>query len=269
MLPQIRDSILENNLSVKAVREEVEMASISKHGAYMSMFSPTLVGQALGRKNWTNSVSTPKSRTAQYGAKLSYPIFSGGRDWAAVNISKANEKLANLGLRRTVINVITRSLNSYNTIFRFQQKKAALYREIEYMKKTLDIVQARFELGETTKTELLRIKSSISQLEYQLAELDAQIAGLSAEFENQTFLDTKNVDFSKPLALESEHLPENLKAFISGAHESSIPLQVAKCKLEASGYKINQTLSTLLPQIHISAEANYYSQQYFLGEKQV
>jgi len=155
----------ENNPTLKAGRAYLESVNEDLPQAY-SGFMPSLQGSySRSREREETTVTSNNEINSPYLAslKLSQPLFNGGHTIYSVKAAKNNIAASQYRLKQLEQEILRESISAYlNVIYakdalKISEKNKNTY--VEYLKAT----QNRFDLGETTITDVLQSKTRLAQ----------------------------------------------------------------------------------------------------------
>lgn len=115
----------------------------------------------------TGFVTQPESATAAE-IRLTQPLYSGGREWAVQRQARLQIESETKGLEGTTESVMLETARAYYGVLKAQKdveiKSAALKRA----KERLDVADARFTVGEVTRSAVLRAQAELAGAEAEL-----------------------------------------------------------------------------------------------------
>jgi outer membrane protein len=163
---------LENHENMRIARENINqaVADLSKAKARIL---PNITAEAFYRRFSESKVTEPNfvvqpEYTSALDLRLSQPLYSGGRDRAAQRQAKLQIQSETKGLEGTTESVMLDTGRAYYGVLKAQKdaeiKRAALKRAEE----RLAVADARFTVGEVTKSAVLRAQSELAGAEAEL-----------------------------------------------------------------------------------------------------
>lgn len=167
-------------------RPDVKMAEMTLASAYYTTnsaraaFYPGL--NITGTAGWTNSagmaVLNPGKLILNAVASLAQPIFNNGKLIANLKVSKAEEKIAQMNYRQTILEAgkeVSDALFLYDT----QNKKLVEDRgQVEQLDKAVTYTKALFQSGDATYLEILTAQQNL--LSAQLSEVSDNFQRMQA-----------------------------------------------------------------------------------------
>jgi outer membrane protein len=118
------------------------------------------------------------SRSNLGSAALTFnqPIWTGGRVAAAVNAANADVLAGRENLRRVEAQVLTSVIQAYSDTRRDQEALRIRQENVNVLTRQLQESQARFDVGEVTRTDVAQSQARLSQAQSQLQSAIAQLA---------------------------------------------------------------------------------------------
>ncbi|RAK68488.1 TolC family outer membrane protein [Phenylobacterium kunshanense] len=154
----------------------------------------TLGGQAqwtesqtplLGRLQDFNGDGVPDSsgragavRSNSGAAQLTFtqPLWTGGRAAAAVNAANADVLAGRENLRRVEAQVLVSVIQAYSDVRRDQEVLRIRQENVNVLTRQLQESQARFDVGEVTRTDVAQSQARLAQAQASLQAAQAQLA---------------------------------------------------------------------------------------------
>jgi outer membrane protein len=113
---------------------------------------------------------------------LTQPIWTGGRVGAAVSAAHADVLAGRENLRRVEAQVLASVIVGYMDVRRDQESLAIHQADLLVLQKQLDESQARFDVGELTRTDVALSQARLAASQAQLQSAQAQLAVSRAEY---------------------------------------------------------------------------------------
>jgi len=126
-----------------------------------------------------DSSGTPGSVRSNSGsAALTFnqPLWTGGRVAAAVNAANADVLAGRENLRRVEATVLASVITAYSDTRRDQEALRIRQENVNVLTRQLQESQARFDVGEVTRTDVAQSQARLSQAQALLAQAVAQLA---------------------------------------------------------------------------------------------
>ncbi|MBI1200127.1 MAG: TolC family outer membrane protein [Phenylobacterium sp.] len=185
-----------------------------------------------------------ESNQGRVGLTFSQPLWTGGRVAASVNAANADILAGRENLRRVEASVLVSVIQSYADVRRDQESLRIRQENVKVLTRQLEESQARFDVGEVTRTDVAQSQARLSQaqalLQTAVAQLAISRAGYAAVVgQNPGDLDPEpSLDFLMPgdpdeaFKVAEQHNPQLLaqgysveasKARIAAAHAERMP----------------------------------------------
>ncbi len=169
-----------NNPTINAQRAETravdENIPIAKSGLRPSVFGNADIGQTLVHANGRDNSLTPGG----FGVTLSQALFDGFRTQNTVAAAQASVYASRERLRNTVQNVLFDGASSYMDVIRDQAVAGFRAQALEFLNEQVRSERARFDVGESTRTDVAlaeaRQAGAVAQLNSAQAQLQSSIA---------------------------------------------------------------------------------------------
>ncbi len=110
------------------------------------------------------------------GLTFNQPLWTGGRVAAAVNAANADVLAGRENLRRVEAAVLVSVIQAYSDVRRDQQALAIRQENVKVLTRQLEESQARFDVGEVTRTDVAQSQARLSQAQALLQSAVAQLA---------------------------------------------------------------------------------------------
>ena len=209
----------------------------------------TASGQAGQQRFDAKGASSVDSDPASVTIQLTQPIFTGFRTTNAVAAAEAGVKAGQAQLSATEQSILLRAVAAYMDVVRDRRIVALRNEDVKVLNEQLNAANARFKVGEITRTDVAQARASLSQSETALALAKAQLAASESSYEQ--------IIGSAPKSVGNPGLPKglpgNLQQALSVASDSSPQLQAAAHAEQAARSQIGVARSGLLPQASLVA----------------
>lgn len=172
---EIKDGMPLNYLAVrpdvKAAERQMAMAYYATNSARANFYPSIVISAQGGFTNLLGSLITnPGKWFIQLAGSLSAPIFSRGRNIAALEAAKAQQKQALNSFESTVLNAAADVSDALVGIRTNAEKREYVLKQIDQLEKSVEYTEELLTLGQATYLEVLTARSSL---------LSAQLASLS------------------------------------------------------------------------------------------
>ncbi len=113
---------------------------------------------------------------------VTQPIYTGGRVTSQVNAAEAEILAGREALREAEENVLQNVIQAYVDVRRDQESQAISEENVNLLKRQLAESQARFEVGEITRTDVAQTQARVAAAQAQLSTAQASLANSRAGY---------------------------------------------------------------------------------------
>lgn len=117
-----------------------------------------------------------ETNSGRVGLTFNQPIWTGGRVAAAVNAANADVLAGRENLRRIEAQVLASVIQAYSDTRRDQETLRIRQDNVNVLTRQLQESNARFDVGEVTRTDVAQSQARLSQAQAQLQSAVAQLA---------------------------------------------------------------------------------------------
>ncbi len=194
------------------------------------------------------SSAVDRSRPGSYGVQATQSVFAGGRNIGAINQANANIEAAQEGLRSTEQSVLLAVVSAYMDVRRDAEILNIRGNNADLLLRQVEEAQARFDVGEITRTD-------VAQAQARLAGARAQLAVARAD------LEASRVNFAAivgnpPGQLEAPPeapaLPSALEMAIEQGLMANPDYRQLQSQVKAARSQITIDRASLLPQVSVT-----------------
>ena len=209
------------------------------------------------------AIAGPFTRTIQkfnFGAAqftLTQPVWTGGRTAAAVSAAEADILQGRENLRRLEGQVLAAVIQAYEDVRRDEQALEIRQEDLTVLQKQLDESQARFDVGEVTRTDVAQSQAQLAAARAQLENARAQLAISRA---NYAVLVGQNPGDLAPEPSLAYLLPGNVDDAFTIADQFNPQLRAQEYAEQASRARIAQARAERMPRLDIQATASFQGQ---------
>lgn len=242
------------NPRLKAAREELKQVDEGVATA-LSGFRPTAVASfSNGRERTKIGGIGPEefadSRTRS--GVISQPLFRGGQTIYGYQSAKQQVKAARASLNQVEQSVLFDAVNAYSDVFEKQSVLALSQNNVDVLARQLEASQARFDVGELTRTDVAQSEARYAQALADLQQADGDLKTAKATFERVIGYAPINL---LPDSVIPE-LPGTLQDAISIAERHNPDIIATKHTKKASKYDVDQAIGVILPEISLDGSIN-------------
>lgn len=217
--------------------------SLAASASYEAQRSPS------GEPNLFNPNAGDWTEVTPRNAQLSViqPIYQGGRVRALKQQAKANIMAARAGLEGAENSVFLAAATAYADVLRDEEAARIRRNNVRVLSRQLDAADARFEVGEGTRTDVAQSRSRAAAAEAGLAQADAQL-----EISRARFVRLVGRMPNQLAPLPEIILPDDLDQATSLARDNSPQLLAAYYNEEAGEAAIDVAKAAGRPTIGLS-----------------
>lgn len=245
------------NPRIEAARQQFSISetdvSLAESGRRLSIEANASYGYLEQDNNFTTAQSSTLSGdTSDVGISLRQPIFRGFQTrnsiLRATSISSASYVEIAAIEQQVFLEVVTAYLDvqrDYNVLNLNLENLKTLNNQLKANEK-------RYELKDTSLTDVARSQSAVASAQSQIANARASYASARSRFFRLTGLSSENLS-----PLTSEPLvPESLEALMDKAISNNASINAARHALEASEYAVKEAKGARLPTVDFNASLN-------------
>ncbi len=263
-LRQAYNQVLEANNDIRIATEDLEQARLLKKQAITVLF-PKLTATAGASKLYYDDGSTIESTS--WGLRLNQTLYNGGRVWIAKKGAEFTLTAADYGLKFAKQSVLFDLLYRTYRVLAAEELLVLVDKRIDRVDEQLRSAEAKFSVGQASKTDVLSAKVTLSAA--RLARVEAEKELLLAQKRLAQVLDMDGlVKVSLPPDVELVRL--ELDEYIIKARANRPDLLQVMEFVRISEQEAKLVRAGGNPDIDISASYTQYSDQVpFVPEKQV
>ena len=238
----------ENNSSLNSARAGVriqdEGVAIAKSG-----YRPTISGEAnlsYASRGGTRVPNPGRFTTGSFGITISQNLFDGFRTKNSVAQAEMQVLAEREVLRNTEQNILFDAATSYMDVIR--DRKIAAYRKtnLTFLKEQVRAANARFEVGEGTRTDVAQAAAGQSQAVAQLNAAEAQVKASEASYRQLVGSAPGKLDAASPL---KKLLPKSLDGALDIALSGHPAIKGRNYAVDANLFGVKVAEGQLLPTV--------------------
>lgn len=240
----------ENNSSLNSARAGMrvtdESVALAKSG-----YRPRVTGTAGITNSWKTGSSG--STAASFGISISQSIFDGFRTRNGVRAAELNVLAQRENLRNTEQNILFDTAQAYMDVL--QNRDIAMFRQrnLAFLDEQVRAAQARFDVGEGTRTDVEQARASRAGAQAQLEAARASAISSAAIYRQLTGSDPKDLS---PATAIAKGLPRSLDTALATAFAKHPAILVSKYLIDAGVYNVKSAEGAFLPSVNLSASAS-------------
>ncbi len=233
------------NPELKAERANLE-AVFEQHPQALAGFLPQ--GSAVYERQWTDESFGNEPEDSFQGNErrlnVSQPLFSGGGNWAAI---KRAQQQVEAGIQDYIAAeqlVLNNAVIAYVDVIRTRRVEALSDNNRNVLQEQLDATESRFELGETTRTDVAQAKSRLARAQSDFITAEGERIAAESEFQRIFLMQPPD---AMELPDKLPDLPENLDTALRIAEKQNPNLLAAYYNVKASKFTVQERIAPILP----------------------
>ena len=192
--------------------------------------------------------------TANGGFNFSQPIWTGGRVAAAVSAAEADVMAGRETLRRVEAQVLGQVIQAYMDVRRDQEALRIRNENVAVLKRQLEESQARFDVGEITRTDVSQSQARYAVARSLYATAQATLASSRAAY---AAVVGQNPGELAPEPSLAYLLPANVDEAFTGAEQYSPLLRAQQFAEQASRARVAAARAERMPSVSVNASVSY------------
>jgi outer membrane protein len=216
-------------------------------------FRPTL--GVSGADDYEQVFQTPSYSVNSGGATLNVtqPLYTSGKTTAAVRSADAGIAAGRENLRATEAQVLLSVITAYEDVLRDQTILGVREDDVNALGRALDEVNAKRQVGQITRTDVLQIQAQLSTAKAAVAAAQAQLQNSRAEYAAAV---GQNPGTLEPPPVLPQ-LPKDVDAAFDVAEAENPVLKAAKLTEDASRERIAEAKAAFGPTVAVGAQYGY------------
>jgi len=257
-----------NNPTLNAARAETrsvdENVAIAKSG-----LRPQVFGSADYGSQWSDTTTSFGTRSTShlqpggFGVTISQALFDGFKTRNNVEAARAAVLASREGLRNTEQNVLFDAASAYMNVIRDQAFAGYRAQNLEFLNELVRSERTRFEVGESTRTDVAQAEASQAGAEGQLAAARAQLQSSIAVYRQIIGADPKKL--ANPSGVV-RYIPGQLDRALEVAFVEHPAILATKYLVDQADWNVKSAESDLLPTVTLEGGAQRRYNQSFEGQ---
>jgi TolC family type I secretion outer membrane protein len=255
-----------NNTEIKDQRAAVRSTDESVPQA-LAGWRPTITAQAsLTSQKGVNSGDAKKGldirfnqppisgqliKTAQGTLSLKQNLYNGGGTIAQTHVADSNVRASRFQLLVIEQRIILNTIQAYLDLFAKISQIDRLKGNVETLRNALTTTQAKFSVGEETRTSVAQAQAQLDDGVAQLRTAEADLEGLKATYQRLTGTTTA-LPITAPKSILSI-LPKTSEEAFELAQHYNPSLKATAYDADAARHAIDQAKAGLLPKLDLQA----------------
>jgi outer membrane protein len=244
---QTNPQLLSERANLRATDENVAQA--------IAQWRPTVSISAdysrIKSESKTDGFPTVETKSRPWGADIvaRQTLFSGGRILAQRRQADAGVRAGRAILHATEQNVFLNTVSSYMNVVRDEAVLNLNHQNVELLSKQLEAAQARFDVGEITRTDVAQAEARLSAGQASLTAAEASLKASRLFYERTVGEAPGSLDPKPPVPA----LPETEETARETANVGNPTLVAARQAEEASKYAIDSAVAQMMPSVSVQA----------------
>jgi len=205
------------------------------------------------RQNWNRHANggrpNSQSHSTDGTVSASQNIFAGGSTYAGTESAKNAVYAGRFALKNKEQQTLLGAVSAHLGVTTAREILAFRKASEEFLKKTWDQTQARFEVGELTRTEVAAAEGSYLGAVADRIRAEGDLQTAFATYSKTVGMPAKNLAKAKA----DVDLPESLEETIAHAEDNNPAMGQALHNRESAEYDVNAQIGTLLPSVDVEA----------------
>jgi TolC family type I secretion outer membrane protein len=189
-----------------------------------------------------------RSKPGSYGVQATQSIFAGGRNIGAINQANANIDAAQASLRSTEQNVLLNTIAAYMDVRRDAEILSIRANNAQLLMRQVEEAQARFDVGEITKTDVAQAQARLAGARAQLAVARADLEASRANYAAIVGNPPGQLEAPAPVST----LPSSLDMAVEQGLAANPDYLQAQSLVKAARAQITIDRASLLPQVSVT-----------------
>lgn len=239
----------ENNPDLNAARAGLratdEGVAIAKSG-----YRPIISGAAVATSTQINGRSTDSSSVS---VTIQQTIFDGFQTRNQVRAAEASVYAGRESMRSDEIDILLATAQAYANVNRDNQIVNFRKQNIAFLQEQLSAAQARFRVGESTRTDVSLAEAQLAGARASLTAAVAQAKSSAAVYAQIVGTVPKNL---KAVAIPRKLMPGNLDSAVSLGTTQHPAVLAAQHAVDAAGFNVKANEGALLPGVTVSGSVS-------------
>ena len=247
----------ELNAQRAATRAVDESVAIAKSG-----YRPTINGNAnIGLSRTKSNSSLSSSLTGgnvtnlapgQFGVVISQTLWDSLLTYNSVEAARAAVGASQEALRNSEQNLLFNGASAYLDVLRDRSILAFRRKSLEFLNEQVRSEQARFDVGEATRTDVAQARASRAAAQAQVSLALANVRSSEAIYEQIIGHKPSNL---RPVKGVSALLPKSVQSGLAIAETEHPAIKSTEYLVDQASYNVRSAESSLLPSVNLQGSA--------------
>lgn len=188
-------------------------------------------------------------KSASVGVSITQTLFDGFQTRNNVRASEAAVFAGRENLRGTEIDILLATVQAYANVNRDNQIVVFRKQNIAFLQEQFSAARARFDVGESTRTDVSLAEAQLAGAKASLTAAIAQAKSSAAVYAQIVGSVPNNL---KPVPLPRKLLPGSLEFAVAQATKEHPAVLAALYGVDAAGYKVKSQEGAFLPGVKLS-----------------
>ena len=246
----------ENNPDLNAARAGLratdEGVAIAKSG-----YRPNISATASASINTTNrpTVFTPsRTNNASVGVTFTQSLFDGNQTRNNVRAAEANVYGGQQNLLNTEQSILLSAAQIYANVVRDAQIVQVRRRNLEFLREQRNAAQARFDVGEGTRTDIALAQAQLESARASLLSAQAQYKSSVAVYVQIIGQAPKNLKRPRPIR---KGKPSSVNSAVQAGLREHPNILSAQYSVDAAGFNVKALEGALLPNVSVTGSVTH------------
>jgi len=263
-LTQALEAAYASNPRIEAARQEFAISetdiSLAKSGKKFTVQANGSFGYLEQDNDFTTAQSSNLSgETSNLGISLTQPLFRGFQTRNAISQATLLSYSAQVEIQAIEQQVFLEVVTAYLDV---QREGNVLNFNLEHLNTLnvqLEAIQKRYELKDTSLTDVARSQSAVASALSRIADSRANYSAARSTFSRLTGLSAEALQpltlaYVQPGSIYVE--PKSMEGFLEKSLRNNASINAAKYALEASDYAVKQAKGARLPSVDFNSSLN-------------
>ncbi|WP_152011498.1 TolC family outer membrane protein [Hoeflea alexandrii] len=189
------------------------------------------------------------AKSASIGVSITQTLFDGFQTRNNVRAAEAAVFAGRENLRGTEIDILLATVQAYANVNRDNQIVVYRKQNIAFLQEQFSAARARFDVGESTRTDVSLAEAQLAGAKASLTAAVAQAKSSAAVYAQIVGSMPKNL---KPVPLPGKLLPASLDTAVAQGTREHPAVLAALFGVDAAGYKVKSEEGAFLPGVTVS-----------------
>jgi len=250
------DVVLEtvsNSYNIKAAREKVRQAKISLDDAY-SGYKPTLdLEYTYGKNQVTPGDEGKDTGTHKYADEnlkllLKQNVYAGGATEYKIKALEESLQVSKSRYELAISQEIQNAIKAYFGVVFSSQSATVTKINMEMLRKILEIVTIKYELGAASIGDISSIKASVANAESKLSQTNSKFVEALKYYE---YIVGENFKYTLPYEYEYEIKIDSLEELLKKADEGNLNIVSYLTTVKSEEFKLKGNQSGFKPKVDL------------------